>query len=66
MTFDCAPANERPATEPQGTCSHYVAKAPWLRVGENLRVETMLPIGDRAVPMVWRDFEAKRYAHHED
>ncbi len=66
VAFACAPANERPANEAEGTCSHYVAKAPWLRVGEVLRVETSLPVGDKPVPMIWRDFEARRYAHHEE
>lgn len=65
VAFACAPANERPAGEAEGTCSHFVAKAPWLRVGEALRVEAMLPAA-RPVPMTWRDFEARRYAHHEE
>ena len=66
LVLDCAPANERPAAEAPGTCSHYVTKAPWVRVGENMRVETSLPVGERSVPMVWRDFEARKYAHHEE
>lgn len=66
VTFACAPADERPAKEAEGTCSHYVAKVPWMRVGEKLRVETALPVGNARVAMVWRDFEAKKYAHHEE
>lgn len=66
LSFECAPANERPANEAQGTCSHFVTKAPWLRVGETIRVDTALPIGASKVAMVWRDFEAKKYAHHEE
>lgn len=66
LTFECAPAVERPAKEAEGTCSHYVAKAPWVRVGENLRVDTVLPVGGKKVAMAWRDFEAKKYAHHEE
>lgn len=64
-SFACTPANERPAGETSGTCSHFVAKAPWLRVGELLRVEAMLP-ADKPVLMTWRDFEARTYAHHEE
>ncbi len=66
LTFECAPANERPTSEAEGTCSHYVAKAPWLRVGEVLRVETTLPVAQAPVAMAWRDFEARKYAHHEE
>ena len=30
LTFEPAPADERPKDEPAGMCSHFVAKAPWL------------------------------------
>ena len=66
LTFACAPANERPFAEPDGMCSHYVATAPWMRSGDVLRVDASLPVGDSRVAMVWRDFEPKKYAHHED
>lgn len=66
VSFECAPASERPANEVAGTCSHYVAKAAWMRVGEVLKVTMSLPVGDRAVAMTWRDFEARKYAHHEE
>ena len=65
-SFECAPASERPAREAAGTCSHYVAKAAWMRVGEVLVVTMSLPVGDRAIAMTWRDFEARKYAHHEE
>jgi hypothetical protein len=66
LTFSCAPPNERPAAEADGTCSHYVAKAPWMKPGERLRVETALPVDGTQTAMVWRDFEPRTYAHHED
>jgi hypothetical protein len=66
LSFTCAPANERPTAEVEGTCSHYVAKAPWITVGQPLRVETSLPMATRPVPMVWREFEPRKYAHHEE
>jgi len=37
-----------------------------MRVGVVLRVETALPIGDKKVAMVWRDYEPRRYAYHEN
>ncbi len=66
VSFSCAPAAERPAQEAPGKCSHFVAKTPWMSVGVVFRVETDLPIGDRRVRMVWRDYEARKYAHHEE
>jgi len=66
LAFECAPASERPASEAPGTCSHYVAKAAWMRVGEVLKVAMSLPVGDHAIAMTWRDFEARKYAHHEE
>ena len=66
LTFECAPPNERPAAEAPGTCSHYVTKAPWIQVGHALRVETSLAVGGRTIAMVWREFEPKKYAHHEE
>lgn len=57
----CAPAEERPKDERDG-CSHFVARAEWLRPGQAIRVETELPL--RRAAYVWRGFEAIRYAHH--
>lgn len=66
LTFECAPADERPAGEKEGTCSHFVAKAPWMTTSDRLRVEAALPLGDREQRFVWRDFDPKRFAHHEE
>lgn len=66
VSFSCAPADERPKNEAAGTCSHFVAKTPWMKPGTVYRVETALPIGDKKIAMVWRDYEAKKYAHHEE
>ena len=62
----CAPREERPAGEPDGVCSHYVGKAPWIRGGEALQVEASLDVPEGRETFVWRDFDPKRYAHHED
>jgi hypothetical protein len=66
IAFSCAPKEERPASEPEGTCSHYVALTPWIRAGELLRVDTALPVSGREIAMAWRDFDPKKYAHHEE
>lgn len=64
LTFECAPREERPADEREGTCSHFVARAGWMRPGQDVRVETMLPLRRGDIAYVWRSFEPMRYAHH--
>lgn len=64
LAFECAPREERPEGEPEGTCSHFVARAPWVRPGEPIRVATTLPLRRGDIEYVWRGFEAMRYAHH--
>ncbi len=65
IDFACAPHDERPAAESDEVCSHFVAKAPWVTPGESLRVESSLPL-ESPTSFVWRDFEPKKYAHHEE
>ena len=66
IAFECAPRDERPSNEPDDVCSHFVAKAPWMKTGEMLLVKADLPVSERkdASTFVWREFEAHRYAHH--
>ena len=64
LAFECAPREERPTGEREGTCSHFVARAPWVRPGEPIRVATTLPLRRGDIEYVWREFEAMRYAHH--
>jgi hypothetical protein len=64
LAFDCAPIEERPSSEPAGTCSHFVARAPWMDPGERLEVATTLPLKSGDVPYRWRAFDPMRYAHH--
>jgi hypothetical protein len=64
LSFECAPREERPSDERDGTCSHFVARAPWVRPGQPIRVATTLPLRRGDIEYVWRGFEAMRYAHH--
>lgn len=70
IAFACAPRDERPAAEPDDVCSHFVAKTPWMKTGETLVVKAELPVRERepstSSTFVWREFEARRYAHHEE
>jgi hypothetical protein len=64
LDFDCAPRDERPAAEPDDRCSHFVAKAAWMKPGDDVRVATVLPLKSGETAYVWRGFEPKKYAHH--
>lgn len=64
VVFTCAPRDERPADEPDGSCSHFVAKAAWMQPEDALEVETALPLLRGQVGYVWRSFQPLRYAHH--
>jgi hypothetical protein len=64
LYFDCAPKDERPANEAEGTCSHFVARAGFITPEDMLRVEASLPLKTGDVPYVWRAFNPKKYAHH--
>jgi hypothetical protein len=64
VAFDCAPIDERPANEPSGTCSHFVARVPWMDPASSLEVATTLPLKSGDVTYRWRSFDPMRYAHH--
>ncbi|MEZ4264002.1 MAG: hypothetical protein R3B36_33220 [Polyangiaceae bacterium] len=66
ITFACAPADERPRGEGDGTCSHFVAKVPWLGPDDTVRVESEVPSGDARLALAWVGFVPRRFAHHQD
>lgn len=66
LTFACAPAEERPQGEKPGTCSHFVAKAPWMKPTDTLLVVAKLKLDGKAVTIRWKNFNPKKYAHHEE
>lgn len=64
LKFECAPSNERPSGEKPGTCSHFVAKAPWMKPDDNLTVIVHVKLEGEAVRIEWKNFSPKKYAHH--
>lgn len=66
LQFEPAPADERPKGEKEGTCSHFVAKAPWMKPADTLYVVVKLAIDGEEYTVRWKDFNPKKYAHHED
>jgi hypothetical protein len=66
LKFEPAPADERPRDEKPGTASHFVAKAPWMKPTDNLYVVVKISIGGKEATVEWKDFNPKKFAHHED
>ena len=64
LELACAPAEERPAGEAGGMCSHFVAAAPWMKNDDRLEVRVTLPLLSGETPYTWRRFDPLRYAHH--
>jgi hypothetical protein len=65
LTFEPAPKDER-KDDPDGKCSRFVAKVPWMAPDDALTVTATVPISAKPVLIVWKDFHPKKYAHHED
>jgi hypothetical protein len=63
VRFECAPAEERPPTEPEGQCSHFVARTPWMRSDETLDLRTEVAVNDASLTFAWQGFRPDRYAH---
>ncbi len=63
LTFEPAPADERPANEKSG-CSHFVAKAGWMKPDDKLLVVAKFTLDGKEVVARWKDFEPQKFAHH--
>lgn len=66
LTYEPAPADERPASENAGTCSHFVAKAAWMKPDDDLLVVAKFKLDGKEVVGRWKIFVPKKYAHHID
>ncbi len=66
LLFECTPAARRPKQEKPGTCSHFVAKAPWLKPTDTLEVIAPLKLDGQSYRVAWKGFSLKKYAHHEE
>ena len=66
LKFEPAPKAERPMGEKPGTCSHFVAKAPWMRPDNTLNIVVFLTLEGERYRVTWEQFNPKKYAHHEE
>ena len=63
LTFTAAPADERPKGEAAGTCSHFVAKAAFLKPDDTLGVTVEVEIDGRKRKCTWKNFEVAKFTH---
>jgi hypothetical protein len=66
LVFEPAPADERPVGEKQGLCSHFVAKASWMKPTDELTVAVPMEIEGERFRVTWEAFNPKKFAHHEE
>jgi hypothetical protein len=64
LRFEPAPADERPKDEAAGTCSHFVAKAPWMKPDDVLTITADVELNGRVRQAKWTKFIPRQYAHH--
>lgn len=65
LTFEPAPKDER-KDDPDGKCSHFVAKAPWMKAEDVLTVTAAATINGKSTTIEWKNFNPKKFAHHID
>ena len=63
VTFEPAPADERPQGEAAGSCSHFVAKAAFLKPDDTLTVVIEVELDGRKRKCTWRNFEVAKFTH---
>jgi len=66
IVFEPAPADERPKGEKGNVCSHYVAKAGFIKASDMLTCSATVPVSGKPEIVVWKDFGVKKFAHHDE
>ncbi|QEL16505.1 hypothetical protein [Limnoglobus roseus] len=66
LTFDPAPAEERPKDESAGLCSHFVAKAAWMKPDDVLTIKCEVEVRGKRQAVVWTEFVPRKYALADD
>ena len=65
LTFEPAPKEER-KTDKDGECSHFEAKAPWMKPDDTLAVTAMIDLAGKPRKVEWKDFNPKKNSHKHD
>jgi hypothetical protein len=63
LKFEPTEMDERPG-DPPGQCSHFVAKAPWLKPDAPLDVSAKLEWAGKVREVKWANFAPSKFAHH--
>lgn len=66
LSFEPAPAEERPAGEGDDKCSHFVAKADWIKPEDTLYVVARFTVDGQELTARWENFLPTKYAHHHE
>jgi hypothetical protein len=65
LEFEPAEKEER-KDDPDGKCSRFTAKTPWINRNDALTLTVTVPLDGQEKKAVWTDFNPKKYAHHDD
>jgi hypothetical protein len=65
LLFEPAPKDER-KDDPDGTCSRFTAKAPWMKADDTLTVTATIEADGKRYPVEWAEFNPKKYAHVDE
>jgi hypothetical protein len=52
--------------DPDGKCSRFTAKAPWMKPDDKLTVTATVEIEKKPRDLVWKNFVPKKFSHHHD
>lgn len=52
--------------DPPGKCSHFTARAPWMKPDDVLTVSMKIPLEGKTHTVTWNNFNPKKYAHFEE
>ena len=65
LEFEPSEPEER-KDDPPGKCSHFTAKAAWMKSEDVLSVRARIEIDGKPQRVEWKDFNPKKYAHFEE
>jgi hypothetical protein len=65
LVFEPAEKEER-KDDPEGRCSRYTAKAPWMKPDDILTVRLPIDLNGQEKIIPWVDFNPRKFAHHID
>jgi hypothetical protein len=65
LEFEPSPKDERKG-DPDGKCSRFTAKTPWMNSEDMLTVVLTAPIDGKEKKAIWTEFNPKKFAHHID